>query len=97
MSPIIKRNLKLDPNKGLAKGLLDKGIKTTVDIGFIEEMLRWIKSTEPDSIDLEEVLPQTDGSGAAVGGAAMSDLARPKGKSFLEDLLTQTKNSKRRS
>ena len=33
LSPIIKRNLKLDPNKGLAKGLLDKGIKTTVDIG----------------------------------------------------------------
>ncbi len=33
LSPIIKRNLKLDPNKGLAKGLLDKGAKTTVDIG----------------------------------------------------------------
>ena len=33
LSPIIKRNLKLDPNKGLAQGLLDKGAKTTVDIG----------------------------------------------------------------
>ena len=33
LSPIIKRNLNLDPKKPLAQGLLDKGTKTTVDVG----------------------------------------------------------------
>ena len=33
LSPIIKKNLKLDPKKPLAQGLLDAGAKTTADVG----------------------------------------------------------------
>ena len=40
ISPIIKRNLKLDPKKPLAQGLLDAGAKATTDIGSkLVEML----------------------------------------------------------
>ena len=50
LSPIIKKNLKLDPNQGLAKGLLKKGTETAVDIGskLVRDIRGGIKGTGGD-------------------------------------------------
>ena len=61
LSPIIKQEFLVDPNQGLAKGLLKKGTETAVDIGsWYLDISGGIKVREAISINLEEVLPQTD-------------------------------------
>ena len=98
LSPIIKKNLKLDPNKGLAKGLLDKGAKTTVDIGsrLVRDVGGGIKSTGADLYRLGRgIASNRYVKGAAVVGAGLYDLARPKGKSFLRGLVNSDEKTQK--
>jgi hypothetical protein len=98
LSPIIKKNLKLDPNQGLAKGLLKKGTETVVDIGskFVRDVGGGIKSTGADLYKLGRgIASNRYVKGAAVVGAGILDLARPKGKSFLRGLVNSDEKTQK--
>ena len=98
LSPIIKRNLKLDPNKGLAKGLLDKGIKTTVDIG--SKVVRDVGGLAKDvGTNLYRttrgIVRNPYVQGAAALAAAAHDIQKPKGKSFLRGLFNPNEKTQK--
>ena len=98
LSPIIKKNLKLDPNQGLAKGLLKKGTETAVDIGskLVRDISGGIKSTGGDLYKLgRSIASNRYVKGAAVLGAGIYDLARPKGKSFLRGLVNSDEKTQK--
>ena len=98
LSPIIKKNLKLDPNKGLAKGLLDKGAKTTVDIGskFVRDVGGGIKGVGTNLYrTVRGIAKNPYVQGAAALGTAAYDLARPKGKSFLRGLVNSDEKTQK--
>ena len=98
LSPIIKKNLKLDPNQGLAKGLLKKGTETAVDIGskLVRDIGGGIKGTGADLYRLGRgIASNRYVKGAAVVGAGLYDLARPKGKSFLRGLVNSDEKTQK--
>ena len=98
LSPIIKKNLKLDPNQGLAKGLLKKGTETVVDIGskLVRDIGGGIKGTGADLYRMGRGIASSKWvKGAALGGAAIYDLARPKGKSFLRGLVNSDEKTQK--
>ena len=98
LSPIIKKNLKLDPNQGLAKGLLKKGTETAVDIGskLVRDIGGGIKGTGADLYRLGRgIASNRYVKGAAVVGAGLYDLARPKGKSFLRGLVNPSEKTQK--
>lgn len=98
LSPIIKKNLKLDPKEGLAKGLLKKGTETAVDIGskLVRDIGGGIKGTGRDLYRLGRGIASSKWvKGAALGGAAIYDLARPKGKSFLRGLVNSDEKTQK--
>ena len=98
LSPIIKKNLKLDPNQGLAKGLLKKGTETAVDIGskLVRDIGGGIKGTGADLYRLGRGIAKNPYvKGAAVVGAGLYDLARPKGKSFLRGLVNPSEKTQK--
>ena len=98
LSPIIKKNLKLDPKEGLAKGLLKKGTETAVDIGskLVRDIGGGIKGTGRDLYRLGRGIASNKWvKGAAVVGAGIYDLARPKGKSFLRGLVNSDEKTQK--
>ena len=98
LSPIIKKNLKLDPNQGLAKGLLKKGTETAVDIGskLVRDIGGGIKGTGADLYKMGRgIVSNKWVRRAALGGAAIYDLARPKGKSFLRGLVNSDEKTQK--
>ena len=98
LSPIIKKNLKLDPNQGLAKGLLKKGTETAVDIGskLVRDIGGGIKDTGAGLYRLGRGIASNKYvKGAAVLGAGIYDLARPKGKSFLRGLVNSDEKTQK--
>ena len=98
LSPIIKKNLKLDPKEGLAKGLLKKGTETAVDIGskLVRDIGGGIKGTGADLYKMGRgIVSNKWVRRAALGGAAIYDLARPKGKSFLRGLVNSDEKTQK--
>ena len=92
LSPIIKRNLKLDPNKGLAQGLLDKSAKTTVDIGskLTRDAGKTVNTLAGHTYRQarfvgKKLAPLAPLAGAAYGvGEIVNDLQKPPGKSGIK-------------
>ena len=98
LSPIIKKNLKLDPNQGLAKGLLKKGTETAVDIGskLARDVGGGIKSVGTNLYrTVRGIAKNPYVQGAAALGTAAYDLARPKGKSFLRGLVNSDEKTQK--
>ena len=98
LSPIIKKNLKLDPNQGLAKGLLKKGTETAVDIGskLARDVGGGIKSVGTNLYrTVRGIAKNPYVQGAAAFGTAAYDLARPKGKSFLRGLVNSDEKTQK--
>ena len=98
LSPIIKKNLKLDPNQGLAKGLLKKGTETVVDIGskLVRDVGGGIKGVGTNLYrTVRGIAKNPYVQGAAAVGAAAYDLARPKGKSFLRGLVNPSEKTQK--
>jgi len=98
LSPIIKKNLKLDPKEGLAKGLLKKGTETAVDIGskLVRDVGGGIKSVGTNLYRTGRAIAKNPFvQGATAFGAAAYDLARPKGKSFLRGLVNPSEKTQK--
>lgn len=98
LSPIIKKNLKLDPNQGLAKGLLKKGTETVVDIGskLVRDVGGGIKGVGTNLYrTVRGIAKNPYVQGAAALGTAAYDLARPKGKSFLRGLVNSDEKTQK--
>ena len=92
LSPIIKRNLKLDPKKPLAQGLLDAGAKTTTDIGskFVRDAGKTVNTLAGHTYRQarfvgKKVAPLAPLGAAAYGfGQAVDDLQKPPGQSGIK-------------
>ena len=92
LSPIIKKNLKLDPNKPLAQGLLDAGAKTTADVtsklmrdgGKTIGTLAGTTYRQARFVG-KKLAPLAPLAGAAYGiGQAVDDLQKPPGQSGIK-------------
>ena len=98
LSPIIKKNLKLDPNQGLAKGLLKKGTETVVDIGSkaLRDVGGLVKDVGTNLYRTARgVVRNPYVQGAAALGAAAHDIQKPKGKSFLRGLFNPNEKTQK--
>lgn len=91
LSPIIKKNLGLDPKKGLAKGLLDKGVQGAVDVGskLARDTAGGAKSVLGATYRQargvgKRIVPLVPFAGATYAvGQAVNDLQKPKGQSVI--------------
>ena len=106
LSPIIKKNLKLDPKKPLAQGLLDAGAKTTTDIGskFVRDAGKTVGALAGHTYRQarfvgKKLAPAVPLAGAAYGvGEIVNDLQKPPGKSGIKKFfknLTQGGNTQK--
>ena len=92
LSPIIKRNLKLDPKKPLAQGLLDAGAKATTDIGskLVRDAGKTVNTLSGTAYRQarfvgKKLAPAVPLAGAAYGvGEIVNDLQKPPGKSGIK-------------
>jgi len=91
LSPIIKKNLGLDPKKGLAKGLLDKGLQGAADIGSkltrdAGKTVNTLAGTTYRQARFvgKKAAPLAPFAGATYAvGQAVNDLQKPKGQSVI--------------
>ena len=106
LSPIIKRNLKLDPKKPLAQGLLDAGAKATTDIGskLVRDAGKTVNTLSGTAYRQarfvgKKLAPAVPLAGAAYGfGELVNDLQKPPGKSGIKKFfknLTQGGNTQK--
>lgn len=106
LSPIIKRNLNLDPNKPLAQGLLDAGAKTTTDIGskFVRDAGKTVNTLSGTAYRQtrymgKKLAPLALPAAIVTGvGQAVNDLQKPPGKSGIKKFfknLTQGGNTQK--
>ena len=92
LSPIIKKNLKLDPNKGLAQGLLDAGAKTTTNIGskLVRDAGKTVNTLSGHTYRQarfvgKKLAPLAPLAGVTYGiGQAVNDLQKPPGQSGIK-------------
>ena len=95
LSPIIKRNLNLDPKKPLAQGLLDAGVKTTVDVGskLTRDAGKTVNTLAGHTYRQarfvgKNLAPAVPLAGAAYGvGEIVNDLQKPPGKSGIKKFV----------
>tara|TARA_B100002019_G_scaffold65875_1_gene56561 strand:- start:306 stop:935 length:630 start_codon:yes stop_codon:yes gene_type:complete len=91
LSPIIKKNLGLDPKQGLAKGLLDKGLQGAADVGskLARDAAGGAKSVLGATYRQargvgKKIVPLVPFAAATYGvGQAVNDLQKPKGQSVI--------------
>ena len=91
LAPIIKKNLGLDPKKGLAKGLLDKGLQGAADIGSkltrdAGKTVNTLAGTTYRQARFvgKKAAPLAPFAGATFAvGQAVNDLQKPKGQSVI--------------
>ena len=106
LSPIIKRNLKLDPKKPLAQGLLDAGAKATTDIGskLVRDAGKTVNTLSGTAYRQtrfmgKKLAPLALPAALATGvGQAVNDLQKPSGQSGIKKFfknLTQGGNTQK--